>query len=159
MGEFGKTLLYVGGGAWILFLAVMLWPVLRFYRLTTERMIAAAPDRVWAIYDTNLNDPESKALYDQVLSSEQTDGDPPVVTSKTKVVVAGQLRHAIVRYAVLQKRPSEIMSVRVLSIDDKIDPYGPQNISTTEFFPDSGGTRLRHIFEGEIRTLGQRLAL
>ena len=159
MGEFGQTLLYVGAGAWILFLAAMLLPVRRNYRFTTEKWIDAPPERVWAIYDTNLNDPESKALYDQVLSKEETDGDPSIVTTLCELMAVGRPRRVVIRYAVLLKRPPEIMRVRMLSIDDKPDPYGPRNASTTELFPHHSGTRLRHIWEGELNTLGQRIAM
>jgi hypothetical protein len=61
MGEFGKFLLYIGAGTWILVLGAMLLPVRRTYRFTIERLIAAPPERVWAIYETNLSDPESRA--------------------------------------------------------------------------------------------------
>src|SRR5262245_9202916 len=109
MDDLGRFLLYAGGGAWILFLATLLWPVRRSYRFTVEKWIAAPPDRVWAIYDTNLDNPESKALYERVLSQERADGDPPIVTTHCELMVAGQLRRMIVRYAVLLKRPPEIM--------------------------------------------------
>jgi Zn-dependent protease len=159
MGELGQILFYAGAGAWILFLAAMQLPVRRAYRFKIEKWIAAPPERVWKIYDTDLNDPESKALYERVLSKEQHDGNPPIVTTISEHMVAGQRRRIVVRYAVLLRRPPEIMSVRMLNIGGKQDPYGLQNISTSEFSRYDSGTLLRHTWEGELATLGQRLDL
>ena len=159
MGEFGRTLLYIGAGAWILFLGAMLLPVRRSYRLTIERLIAAPPERVWAIYNINLSDPESKALYEQVLSYKRTEGSPPIDTTEVEQFVGGRRRQIVIRNAILLERPPEIMRARTLSIGGRQDPYGSQNVSTTELLPHGNGTRVRHTFEGELATLGQRIVL
>lgn len=159
MGEFGRTLLYIGAGAWILFLGAMLLPVRRSYRFTIERLIAAPPERVWAIHNINLGDPESKALHEEVLSHERTESTPPITTTRVEHKVAGQRRQFVIRNAVLLERPLEIMRMRTLSIGDRQNPYGPQHAATSEFLSQDGSTRLHYTFEGELATLGQRIAL
>ena len=159
MGEFGRTLLYIGAGAWILFLGAMLLPMRRSYRLTIERLIAAPPERVWAIYNINLSDPESKALHEQVLSYKRTEGNPPIDSTEVEQLVGGRRRQVVIRNAILLERPLEIIRARTLSIGGRQDPYGSENVSTTEFLPHGDGTRVRHTFEGELATLGQRIAL
>ncbi|HVR66315.1 MAG TPA: site-2 protease family protein [Verrucomicrobiae bacterium] len=137
----------------------MLLPVRRSYRLTIEKLIAAPRERVWAIYRTNLSDPESKALHEQILSFERTEGDPPIESAEVEQFVGGRRRQIVIRNAILLERPPEIIRARTLSVGGRLDPYGPNNVSTTEFLPHGVGTRLRHTFEGELATLGQRLVL
>jgi len=159
MSDFGQTLLYVGGGAWILVIAVMLLPVRRSYRFTMERLIAAPPSRVWSIYDTDLNNPESKALYAHVVSFEREAGTAPIF--KTVIDLSGGHRTRLVtmRYEEVERREHEILETRLLEANERPYPFGQRHRSAFVLQPKDGGTLVTVGWEGDIATLGQRLTL
>lgn len=159
MSEFGRTLLYVGGGAWILILAVMLLPVRRFHRFSGQWLIPAAPQRVWSIYDIDLNNPESRALHSHIVSIDRGKGNPSIVTAVCDLSGGAKTRLVTMRYEEIVDRPGEFAQTRLLELAERPFPFGQRHLETTEMFPDEGGTRLIFTWEGELATLGQRLLL
>jgi Zn-dependent protease len=159
MSEFGRTFLYVGGGAWILILAVMLFPVRRFHRFTMEKLVLAPPSRVWSVYDIDLANPESRALYAHVVSIDREEGERPVFKTVCDLSGGRRTRLITIRYEETAKRPHEILHTRVLDANDRPFPFGERHLSTFELKPKDGGTQVTFTWNGEIATLGQRFML
>jgi Zn-dependent protease len=155
MGEFGQTLFYIGAGAWILLLAATALPVRRFYRFSGQWQISASPERVWSIYDFDPNNPESRAFHSYIVSFEETQGNPHVVT--TVCDLSGSKDRLVkLQYEVIAERPPKFSQMRTLEMSGQRFPFGERNLQTVELHPVQGGTCVTFAWEGELKTLGQR---
>jgi len=159
MGEFGRTLLYIGAGAWILALVAMLLPVRRFHRFTIEWLISASPQRVWSIFDIDLNNPESRAFHSYIVSKNEEKVNPTVITTVCDMSGGARIGLTKIRYEVLAVRTWEFAQTRTIEIGERSFPFGQQHLETTELQPTGDGTRIKFTWQGEINTLGQRLLL
>ena len=135
------------------------WPFRRERSFRLELSIAAARERVWSAYHTDLDDPVSAAFHGSTVSFEQI-SDEPAIEEFVFDTSGGHGTHFTkARYQRLElQRPAFSVS-RNCAINGNPYPYGRAQRETLRLAEQPGGTHLTFEFQGETGTLWQFLAL
>jgi Zn-dependent protease len=159
LGEFVAGLLPYAIVAWLVLLIVLLWPLRRRHRISTNRVIPASMEWIWNIHKTNLDDPHSAALFDMVVEVTQIPGDPKVTEYVYDFSGGHRTNLVTIREQTLEERKPDTRTIRTSEIDGKPFPFGPESEETLRLAVHPDGTLTTIDWHGETATLWEFLAI
>lgn len=138
-------------------LIVQIWPRRRFRAFTADRRIAAPVERVWELIQVDLENPRNAAFNDTISDFAVLGTDPEI----TEIVVDSSGRHGthhnVIRSETLDVDPPNYYASRIIAIDGKPHPFGPDQVWSMRLTHEDGATDVTLTWQGETSMLIQQL--
>lgn len=155
--QFFANLIPLGIVGFLVVLIVLSLPFRRQRQFSLRLEIAAPREQVWSTYHADPDDPRSAALHSQTVSVTADPESPDRVEFVVDTSGGHRTKLSTIREEILETRHPELRISRVVSVDEKQLPFGPDHLSKAEFAESPGGTRVVFQWRGETATWWQFL--
>jgi len=155
----GTVIMWAALGGWLAWAIVAGWPWRRQRRFTLRAVLRAPAERIWKAYNPHLGDPNAAPFHEAIVSIERVQDDPPTHDTVSDTSGGYRTHLTTVRHATLAELPNQMCVTRILAIDGRADPFGPEQHERLELRTAGDGTEVTLAWTGETKTLGQFLRL